>query len=139
LLAADLAVDGIHAWGRLYDRLSGELRIKVMERGEVVEKSPGQIRFDSPERSVRQNNFYAADKAGSRSPIVAPMHSTTLRYPADAVPAARPGGPPGSSPAQKPDDARDARDDVVGHHSPQSGAAEVPGGEGPADRRRAVA
>lgn len=63
LLAADLAVDGIHAWGRLYDRLSGELRIKVMEKGEVVEKSPGQIRFDSPERSVRQNNFHAADKA----------------------------------------------------------------------------
>lgn len=63
LLAADLAVDGIHAWGRLYDRLSGELRIRVMEKGEVVEKSAGQIRFDSPERSVRQNNFYAADKA----------------------------------------------------------------------------
>ncbi len=63
LLAADLAVDGIHAWGRLYDRLSGELRIRVMEKGELVEKSAGQIRFDSPERSVRQNNFYAADKA----------------------------------------------------------------------------
>lgn len=63
LLAADLAVDGIHAWGRLYDRLSGDLRIRVMEKGAVVEKSPGQIRFDSPERSVRQNNFYAADKA----------------------------------------------------------------------------
>jgi pepF/M3 family oligoendopeptidase len=63
LLAADLSVDGIHAWGRLYDRLSGELRIKVMEKGEVVEKSPGQVRFDSPERSVRQNNFHAADKA----------------------------------------------------------------------------
>lgn len=63
LLAADLAVDGIHAWGRLYDRLSGDLRIKVMERGEVVEKSPSQIRLDSPERTVRQNNFFAADKA----------------------------------------------------------------------------
>lgn len=63
LLAADLAVDGIHAWGRQYDRLSGELRIRVMEKGEVVEKSPGQIRFDSPERSVRENNFYAAEKA----------------------------------------------------------------------------
>lgn len=63
LLAADLAVDGIHAWGRLYDRLSGDLRIEVMERGEIVKKSPGQIRFDSAERSVRQNNFYASDKA----------------------------------------------------------------------------
>lgn len=63
LLAADLAVDGIHAWGRLYDRVSGELRITVMEKGELVSKSASQIRFDSPERSVRQNNFYAADKA----------------------------------------------------------------------------
>ncbi|MFM8219713.1 MAG: oligoendopeptidase F, partial [Planctomycetaceae bacterium] len=58
-----LAVDGQHAWGRLYDRLSGELRVQVMEKGEVVEKSPSQIRFDSPERSVRENNFFAADRA----------------------------------------------------------------------------
>ncbi len=63
LLAADLAVDGVHAWGRLYDRLSSELRITVMEKGELVEKSPGQIRLDVPERSVRQNNFYAAEKS----------------------------------------------------------------------------
>lgn len=63
LLAADLAVDAIHAWGRLYDRLSGELRITVMEKGELVQKSASQVRFDMPERSVRQNNFYAADKA----------------------------------------------------------------------------
>lgn len=62
-LANELAVDGIHAWGRLYDRLSGKLRVQVMERGELVEKSVGQIQFDSPQRSVRQNNFYAADKA----------------------------------------------------------------------------
>ena len=63
LLAADLGVDGIHAWGRLYDRLSGALRVHVMERGEIVEKSPGQVQFDSPERTVRMNNFFAADKA----------------------------------------------------------------------------
>lgn len=62
-LANDLAVDAIHAWGRMYDRLSGELKIKVMERGEVVEKSPGQVMFDSPQRAVRENNFFAADKA----------------------------------------------------------------------------
>ena len=63
LLAADLAVDGLHAWGRLYDRLSSDLRVQVMERGELVAKSPGQIRFDVPERSVRENNFFAAAKA----------------------------------------------------------------------------
>ncbi len=64
-LAADLAVDGIHAWSRLYDRLSGALRISVMERGEVVEKSPSQVQFDSPQRAVRENNFFAANKAWS--------------------------------------------------------------------------
>lgn len=63
LLASDLAVDGLSAWSRLYDRLSGELRVEVMERGEVVRKSPGQVQFDSPERTVRQNNFYATTKA----------------------------------------------------------------------------
>lgn len=63
LLAADLGVDGIHAWGRFYDRISGALKVKVMEKGEIVEKSPGQVQFDMPERPVRQNNFYAADKA----------------------------------------------------------------------------
>jgi pepF/M3 family oligoendopeptidase len=64
-LSADLAVDGIHAWGRLYDRVSGALRVKVMERGEVVEKSSGQVTLDSPERAVRENNFYSADKSWS--------------------------------------------------------------------------
>jgi len=63
LLAADLAVDGLSAWSRLYDRLSGGLRVEVMERGELVRKSPGQVTLDSPERNIRQNNFYAADKA----------------------------------------------------------------------------
>ena len=62
-LANELAVDGAQAWSRLYDRISGELKIEVMERGRVVQKSPGQIQFDMPERSVRQNNFYAFDKA----------------------------------------------------------------------------
>ncbi len=63
LLAAELDVDGLRAWSRLYDRLSGELRIEVMEKGEVVCKSPGQVSLDSPERSVRENNFFAAQKA----------------------------------------------------------------------------
>lgn len=63
LLAADLGVDGIHAWGRFYDRISGALKVAVMEKGEIVKKSPGQVQFDMPERPVRENNFYAADKA----------------------------------------------------------------------------
>lgn len=62
-LTSELSVDGLHAWSRLYDRLSGELRIDVMEKGTIVRKSPGQVQFDSPERNVRENNFYAAEKA----------------------------------------------------------------------------
>ncbi len=63
ILASELAVDGLHAWGRLYDRLSGGLKIQVMEKGELVERSPGQVQFDSPQRSIRENNYYAANKA----------------------------------------------------------------------------
>jgi len=63
LLASELAVDGIHAWGRLYDRISGDLRVEVMEKGELVRKSVGQVQLDSPQRAVRENNFFALAKA----------------------------------------------------------------------------
>jgi oligoendopeptidase F len=66
LLAADLDVDGLHAWSRLYDRLSGELRVTVMERGELVEKSPGQLNYESAQRSIRENNFFSANRAWSQ-------------------------------------------------------------------------
>lgn len=62
-LAADLAVDGIHAWGRLFDRLSGSLKVQVQEKGKLVSRSPGQVQFDSSQRQVRENNFFAADAA----------------------------------------------------------------------------
>ena len=63
MLAAELGVDGIHAWGRMYDRISGALRIELMEKGELVKKSPGQVRLDLLDRATRQNNFYAVEKA----------------------------------------------------------------------------
>lgn len=63
MLAAELGVDGIHAWGRLYDRISGELRVGLMEKGELVQKSTSQVRVDVMDRSVRQNNFFALEKA----------------------------------------------------------------------------
>jgi len=63
LLAADLAVDGLHAWGRLFDRLSGSLKVEVQEKGKLVKRSPGQVQFDSGQRQVRENNFFAADAA----------------------------------------------------------------------------
>ena len=63
MLYSELSVDGIHAWGRMYDRLSSSLRVELMEKGEIVKKSPGQVRVDLPDRAVRQNNFFALEKA----------------------------------------------------------------------------
>ncbi len=63
LLASELAVDGLDAWGRLYDRLSGALKVTVTERGKPVVKSVSQVQFDSPQRAVREGNFYASDAA----------------------------------------------------------------------------
>ncbi len=63
LLAAELAVDGLHAWGRLYDRISSELRVETMQRGEIVLQSMGQVSFDSPQRTTRENNFFAANRS----------------------------------------------------------------------------
>ena len=63
LLAADLAVDGLHGWGRLYDRISSSLKVQVQEQGKLVSRSPGQVQFDSPQRTVRENHFFALDGA----------------------------------------------------------------------------
>ena len=65
LLAADLAVDGLHGWGRLFDRISSTLKVQVQEKGHVVSRSPGQVQFDSSQRTVRENNFFALDAAWS--------------------------------------------------------------------------
>lgn len=65
LLSADLAVDGLHGWGRLFDRVSSTLKVQVQEKGLIVSRSPGQVQFDSPQRTVRENNFYALDVAWS--------------------------------------------------------------------------
>ncbi len=62
-LAARLAVDGISAWGRFYTRKSSDLTVAIMEKGRVVKKSVSQLRFDHPERSYRENTFFAADAA----------------------------------------------------------------------------
>jgi oligoendopeptidase F len=62
-LASELGVDGLDAWGRLYERISGQLRVKLEEGGEQVEKSPGQVLYDSPDRAIRIKEFTAVRKA----------------------------------------------------------------------------
>lgn len=58
-LALDLAVNGYHAWNRLYDRMSGDLRVTMNVRGETKEISLGQAAtfMDNPDRAVRRTAF----------------------------------------------------------------------------------
>ncbi|MCB9078934.1 MAG: M3 family oligoendopeptidase [Anaerolineaceae bacterium] len=55
-LANDLATDGYHAWGRLYDIISGDKEVEF--EGKPTSLGQLQSRFyDDPDRSVRQAAF----------------------------------------------------------------------------------
>lgn len=58
-LALELAVDGYHAWGRLYTKMAGELKVSFEEDGKTDEISLGQLatKFSSEDRSVRAQAF----------------------------------------------------------------------------------
>jgi oligoendopeptidase F len=59
ILAADLAVDGYHGWGALYDQIVGRITIPVQIDGKIVELSVGQAfnKFAEADRSLRQRTF----------------------------------------------------------------------------------
>jgi len=59
-LANDLAVDGYHAWSRLYEKMSGDLRADfVNEEGKTEKLSFGQLanKFSSPNRDIRRQAY----------------------------------------------------------------------------------
>lgn len=58
-LVLDLAVDGYHAWNRLYDKMAGDLRVDFTDDSETKRISLGQLapKMDSPKREVRQQAF----------------------------------------------------------------------------------
>ncbi len=59
-LINDLAVDGYHAWNRLYEKLSGDLRAEFTdEKGETKTLSFGQIsnQLGNPNRDIRRQAF----------------------------------------------------------------------------------
>ncbi len=65
ILVGDLAVDGYHAWGELYNTVVGRITIPFEEDGEVKQLSVGQARnkFSSPDRRVRETVFERWQKA----------------------------------------------------------------------------
>lgn len=58
-LANDLAVDGYHGWGDLYNTTVGRIRIPFEENGNILQLSAGQAfnRLSNPDRTIRQNLF----------------------------------------------------------------------------------
>ena len=64
-LAETLAVNGYHAWGRMYDKLAGSLRAAVTEDGQQVELSMGQLvhRLEDADGAVRGAAFGHLEEA----------------------------------------------------------------------------
>ena len=64
-LAETLAVNGYHAWGRMYDKLAGSLRAAVTEDGQQVELSMGQLvhRLEDSDGAVRADAFRHLEQA----------------------------------------------------------------------------
>ena len=65
-LASDLGVDGIEAWGRLYDRVSGKLTFEMAYpdgRREQVPMSQRRALMEHPDRCVRRAAFEGGNEA----------------------------------------------------------------------------
>lgn len=64
-LAADLNVNGLHAWGRLYDTLTGKMEFSMtFPDGQVktVEMSRRRALMSDPDRKLRDAAFHAGQK-----------------------------------------------------------------------------
>ncbi|RPJ40419.1 MAG: oligoendopeptidase, partial [Candidatus Latescibacterota bacterium] len=67
MLAEELATDGYHAWGRLYEKIAGKLRVEFEEDGKKTTLSMGQLhnKLESPDRKVRKRAFEKMEEAWS--------------------------------------------------------------------------
>ncbi|MCP5558436.1 MAG: M3 family oligoendopeptidase [Verrucomicrobiaceae bacterium] len=64
-LAADLNVDGLHAWGRLYDTLTGKMEFEMTfpdGHQETVPMSRRRALMSEPDRRLREAAFHAGQK-----------------------------------------------------------------------------
>jgi len=64
-LAAELAVNGYHAWNRLYDKMYGELGVDFSENGKTEVLSLGQLanKMTSADRDIRKQAFEKLEAA----------------------------------------------------------------------------
>ncbi len=78
-LVTDLAVNGYHAWNRLYDKIYGDLSAEFVENNEVKKLSIGQLnnKMASPDRAIRKQAF---DKLEEAWGTVASQTSMALNF-----------------------------------------------------------
>ena len=68
-LAAELAVDGLSAWGRLYDQLSGKLEFELAVPGREVRSLPVSVArslLEDPQPEVRRAALEGSNRAWER-------------------------------------------------------------------------
>ncbi|MDX2176358.1 MAG: M3 family oligoendopeptidase [Candidatus Sumerlaeia bacterium] len=68
-LASDLSVDGLHAWGRLYEKIAGKLEFEFTDEDGTIQKRPmaqrrGLLEHANP--AVRKSVFQGSNKSWER-------------------------------------------------------------------------
>ncbi|WP_332630891.1 M3 family oligoendopeptidase [Halalkalibacter flavus] len=78
-LAAQLAIDGYHAWGNVYNAAVGRMQIPFEEDGQEKLLSAGQLqnRLNSSDRSIRECAAEASEKAWQKE---ADLFASTLNH-----------------------------------------------------------
>ena len=79
-LAAELAVNGYHAWNRLYTKIYGDLRAEFVEGGKKQSLSLGQLanKLSSPSRQIRKQAFERIAGAWKSTEDLAAMELNSL-------------------------------------------------------------
>lgn len=74
-LALELAVNGYHAWNRLYDKMAGDLRVEVTDNGKKKMISLGQnaARLSEADRNIRKDAFVKMEQAWESQANLAAM------------------------------------------------------------------
>ncbi len=79
-LATKLAVDGFHAWNRLYSKIAGDLTTEFEEDGKITTLSMGQLanKMSSPDRETRKRAFESLEESWKSRDALAAMELNSI-------------------------------------------------------------
>jgi pepF/M3 family oligoendopeptidase len=79
-LATELAVNGYHAWNRLYTKMAGDLRSEFADDGKTEDLSMGQLanKMSSPNRDTRRQAFEKLEQTWRSVESLAAMELNSL-------------------------------------------------------------